>query len=207
MNEIINKFLLAGDTFMPKIHLRQDTALSKPEFIYSGCVPFTKNNQRIQKVKETRDSRHIYQSELDYARFQHDMIILNIYQEEQPLIKYYEIRLLILLKIQTKMDMKVDLLQWFLHFLIKKQDVGNANKSANDSTHTVVEIVFGKEQLAGKLHKLVIRTFENLKINSSFRDKIWGADLADMQIISKWLQGNGMEMHSAHNEKQFLVFE
>ena len=59
MNEIINKFLLAGDTFMPKIHLRQDTALSKPEFIYSGCVPFTKNNQRIQKVKETRDSRHI----------------------------------------------------------------------------------------------------------------------------------------------------
>ena len=67
MNEIINKFLLAGDTFMPKIHLRQDTALSKPEFIYSGCVPFTKNNQRIQKVKETRDSRHIYQSELDYA--------------------------------------------------------------------------------------------------------------------------------------------
>ena len=71
----------------------------------------------------------------------------------------------------------------------------------------MVEIVFGKEQLAGKLHKLVIRTFENLKINSSFRDKIWGADLADMQIISKWLQGNGMKMHSAHNEKQFVVFE
>ena len=30
MNEIINKFLLAGDAFMPKIHLRQDAALSKP---------------------------------------------------------------------------------------------------------------------------------------------------------------------------------
>ena len=120
MNEIINKFLLAGDAFMPKIHLRQDAALSKPGFIYSGGVPFTKNNQRIQKVKETRDSRHIYQSELDYACFQHDMIILNIYQEEQPLIEYYEIRLLILLKIQTKMDLKVDLVQWFLHFLRKK---------------------------------------------------------------------------------------
>ena len=36
MNEIVNKFLLAGD-FMPEIHLRQ------PGFTYSACGPFTKN--------------------------------------------------------------------------------------------------------------------------------------------------------------------
>ena len=49
MSEIANKFLLAGNQFMPKIHLRQ------PRFTYSACGPFTKNKERIQKFKETRD--------------------------------------------------------------------------------------------------------------------------------------------------------
>ena len=47
MNEIVNKFLLVGDKFMPKIHLRQ------PGFIYSACGPFKKSKERIQKFKET----------------------------------------------------------------------------------------------------------------------------------------------------------
>ena len=51
MNDIINKFLLAGDKFMPEMHLRQ------PGFTYSACGPFTKNEERIQKFKETGDSR------------------------------------------------------------------------------------------------------------------------------------------------------
>ena len=36
MNNIINKFLLAGDKFTPEMHLRQ------PHFTYSACAPFTK---------------------------------------------------------------------------------------------------------------------------------------------------------------------
>ena len=64
---MINKFLSPGDTFMPEIHLRQ------PGFTYSACVPFTKNKQRIQKFKQTGDSRYIYKNELDKACFQHDM--------------------------------------------------------------------------------------------------------------------------------------
>ena len=67
MNEIINRFLLAGDKFMPEMHLR------KPGFTYSACGPFTKNNERIKKFKETGNSRYIYQNELDKACFQHDM--------------------------------------------------------------------------------------------------------------------------------------
>ena len=47
MNEIVNKFLLAGDKVMPEMHLK------RPEFTYSVCGPFTKNNERIQKFKET----------------------------------------------------------------------------------------------------------------------------------------------------------
>ena len=46
MNEIVNKFLLAGDKSMPEMHLKQ------PGFTYSACRPFTKNKKRIQKFKE-----------------------------------------------------------------------------------------------------------------------------------------------------------
>ena len=73
MNEIVNKFLLAGDIFMPEMHLKQSAALGKPGFTYSACGPFTKNKERIQKFKETGDPRYIYRNELDKACFQHDM--------------------------------------------------------------------------------------------------------------------------------------
>ena len=51
MNDIINKFLLAGDKFMPEMHLRQ------LGFTYSTCGPFTENKERIQKFKQTGESR------------------------------------------------------------------------------------------------------------------------------------------------------
>ena len=40
MNEIINKSLLAGDKFMPEMHLRQ------PSFTYSACGTFTKTKNK-----------------------------------------------------------------------------------------------------------------------------------------------------------------
>ena len=58
MNEAVNTFLLAGDKFMSEMHLKQ------PEFTYSACRPFTKNKERIQKFKETRDSRYIHRNKL-----------------------------------------------------------------------------------------------------------------------------------------------
>ena len=67
MNEIVSKFLLAGNKFMPEMHLRM------PRFTYNACEPFTKNKEIIQKFKETGDSLYIYQDELDKACFQHDM--------------------------------------------------------------------------------------------------------------------------------------
>ena len=50
MNEIVNKFLLAGDKFMPEIHLKQ------PGFICSACGTFTKNKERIKKTIFTKMS-------------------------------------------------------------------------------------------------------------------------------------------------------
>ena len=44
-------------------------------------------------------------------------------------------------------------------------------------------------QLADELHKPIIRKFKKRKVHSSFRDNIWGADLADMQLLSKFNKG------------------
>ena len=44
MNNVINKCLLAGDKFIPEMHLRQ------PRFVYSACGPFTRHKERIKKI-------------------------------------------------------------------------------------------------------------------------------------------------------------
>ena len=66
MNESINKFLLAGDKFMPEMHLRQ------PGFTHSACGPVTKNRERIEKFMQTGNTDFIYKNELNKACFQHD---------------------------------------------------------------------------------------------------------------------------------------
>ena len=48
MNETVNKFLLAGDKFIPEMHLKQ------PGFTYSACGQFIKNKERIQNSKNMR---------------------------------------------------------------------------------------------------------------------------------------------------------
>ena len=67
MNEIINKFLLVGDKFMPKMHLKQ------PGFSYSACGQLKNNKERIEKFVKTANTDFIYKNELDKACFQHDM--------------------------------------------------------------------------------------------------------------------------------------
>ena len=67
MNEIVNKFLLADDKFMPEMHLKQ------PGFTNSVCGPFTKNKERIEKFMQTKNTDFIYRNELDKVCFQHNM--------------------------------------------------------------------------------------------------------------------------------------
>ena len=67
MNEVVNKFLLVGDKFMPEMHLKQ------PGFTHSACGPFTQTEKRIEKFMLTGDTNFIYKNELDKACFQYDM--------------------------------------------------------------------------------------------------------------------------------------
>ena len=77
MNENVNKFLLVGDKFMPEMHLKQ------PGFIYSACGPFTKNKERIEKFRQTRNTDFIYENEIDKACFQHN----RAYGKSKDLVK------------------------------------------------------------------------------------------------------------------------
>ena len=52
---------------MPEMHFKESGST------YSAYKPFTKNKERIKKIKETENSRYIYQNELYKACFQHDM--------------------------------------------------------------------------------------------------------------------------------------
>ena len=65
MNEIVNKFLLAEEKFMPEMHLKQSG------FTYSACGPFIKDKERIQK--QTGDAKYIYRNQLDKGCFQYDL--------------------------------------------------------------------------------------------------------------------------------------
>ena len=67
MNEIVNKLLLAGEKFMPELHLKQ------LGFTYSVCGPFTKNKERTEKFMQTGNTDFIYRNQLDKACIQHDM--------------------------------------------------------------------------------------------------------------------------------------
>ena len=46
MNETVSKILIAGDKFMPEMHLRQ------PGFTYSACGPFMKNKKEYRSLKK-----------------------------------------------------------------------------------------------------------------------------------------------------------
>ena len=104
MNNVISKFLLAGDKFMPEMHLRQ------PQFTCSACGPFTKHKQRIQKFKETGDTNYIYKNELDKACFAHDAA----YSDSKDLTKrtvadkILKNKAFDIAKIQNMMDIKED---------------------------------------------------------------------------------------------------
>ena len=71
MNEIVNKFLLVVDKFIPEMHLRQ------PGFTYSACGPFTKNKGRIENFMKTGNTGFIYEIKFAFKMIWF-MEILNI---------------------------------------------------------------------------------------------------------------------------------
>ena len=149
MNNVTNKFLLAGDKLMPEMHLRQ------PQFTYSVCEPFTKHKQRIQKFKETGDTNYIYKNELDKACFAHDAV----YSDSKDLIKrtvadkIFKNRAFNIAK-----DKKYDGYQRGLASMVYKFfDKKTAGRGVK---HVNTKFTPQNQHLAEELHKPIIRKFE-----------------------------------------------
>ena len=181
MSNTINKLLLAGDKFMPEIHLRQ------PQFIYSACGPFTKHEQRIQKFKETGDTNYIYKNELDKACFVHDAA----YSDSKYLTKRTVADKILKIKaFDIAKDPKYDGYQRGLASMVYKFfDSKVSSPDKKSLKHVNTKLIPQDEQLADELLKPVIIKFKKRKVYSAFKNNIWGADLADMQLLSKYNKG------------------
>ena len=178
MNNVINKFLLAGDKFIPEMNLRQ------PQFVYSACGPFTSHKERIKEFKRTGDTRYIYRNELDKACFQHD----SAYADHKDLInrteadkvlgdKAYDIAL------NPEHDGYQRGLASMVYKFFDKKSTGSGFKKLKNTTELSSSI------LADELHKPIIRKFNKRKVYSQFKDNIWGVDLEDTQSLSRKNKG------------------
>ena len=78
----------------------------------------------------------------------------------------------------------IDLLRWFMNYLINKKSVDGAIKGEIISNLRLLD--FATRESAEEFFKLTIRKFEKRKVPSSFKDKIGDSFLADMQLISKY---------------------
>ena len=178
MNNIINKFLLAGDKFMPEMHLRQ------PQFTYSACGPFTKHKQRIQRFKKTGDTTYIYKNELDKACFTHNAA----YSDRKYLTKRTVADKILRDKtFNIAKDPKYDGYQRRLVSMVYK--FFDKKSKGSVAKHVNTKRIPQNEQLADELHKPIIRKLKKRKIYSAFKDNIWAADLADMQLLSRYNKG------------------
>ena len=170
MNEITNKFLLVGDTFMPEMHLRQS------RFAYSACAPFTRQKERIREFKRTGRINLLYKNALDKACFKHDAAYTK-YKDVENRSKADD-------KLKNSAydiasNLEYDGYQRGLASIVYKffnSKVAPRNKTISSKGTKEVNTILAEELL-----KPVIRKFNKTKVYSQFKDNIWGVDL----VLSK----------------------
>ena len=179
MNNVINKFLLVGDKFIPEMHLRQS------QFVYSACGPFTRYKERIKVFKRTGDTRYIYRNELNKACFQHD----SAYADHKDLINRTKADKVLRDKAYNiasnpKYDGYQRGLASMVYKFFDKKSMGSGTAKPSS-----LERIASSSILADELHKPIIKKFEKRKVYSQFKDNIWGVDLADMQSLRRKNKG------------------
>ena len=162
--------MLAGDKFMPEMHLRQ------PQFVYSACGPFTRHKERIKKLNK-QVIRVIF-IEMNLIKLVFNTILLIQYADHKDLINRRKSN-----KVLKDKDHNIASnsgydgyqrgLASMVYKFFDKKSMGSGIKK--DSSLI----------LADELHKPVIKKFNKRKVYSQFKDNIWGVDLADTQSLSK----------------------
>ena len=138
----------------------------------------------MQKFKQTGDLKYIYKNELNKACFQHDMAYGDFkgLKKRTATDKVLRDKAFNIAKNPKYDGYQGGLASTVCKFFDKKTEGGSvtlANKSAIKSPPQ-------NKQLADELHKTIIRKFKKRKVYSAFKDNIWAADLADMQLIGKF---------------------
>ena len=152
MNGIVNKFLVAGDKFMPEMHLKQ------PGFTYSACGPFNKNKERTEQFMQPGNTNFIYRNELDKTCFQHNMA----YGKSKDLTKRTQSDKVLRDKaFKIESDPKYDGYHRGLASMIYMSFYKKSSGKGVDA-----ELNY---QLANELHRQIIRKFGQRKVYSSFR--------------------------------------
>ena len=176
-SDIINKFLLIGDKFMPEIHL-WDPKVKK----YSACAPFTRHQQRINDFMKDGRISHIAKNKLEAVCFQHD----SAYAKHKDRLNRKQSDIVLknkALKIAT--DPEVNGYQRSLAAMVYKFFNERTKGSGIESGNRFPE----NKKLAEELQKPIIKNFKRRKVYSSFKDNICGVDLAGMTLISKFNKG------------------
>ena len=163
MNKIVNKFLLAGEKFKPKLHLRQ---LGLP---YSTCRRFVKHRESIQKFRKTNNLKHLYRKELDKSCFGRDAV----YSDSKDLAKGTILdKVLKDRAYEIATNPNCDGYQRGLASMVYK--------FFDKKTWSGVSV---NRFVAEELLEPVIKKFKRRKVYPRFTDNIWAADLAKMSSI------------------------
>ena len=140
---------------------------------------FTRHKDIISKFIKTGDTDYIYKNELDKVCFAHDAAnndfkdMKNRTAPDKILReKAYKIAK------DPKYSGSQRGLASMVYKFFDKKTAGSGVKSIPQN-----------EQLAEELHKPIIKKFKKRKVYSIFKNYIWSADLAEMQLISKFNKG------------------
>ena len=164
MNKIIDKFLLTGDKFISKLHLRQ------PGFTYSACGPFTEHRQRIKKIRETGNLKRLCRSESHKACYLHNAA----YSDSKDMAKGT-----ISDKIRKDRHFQIDMNRNYDGY--QRALASMVYKFFDKKTGLRVSV---NEHLAEELHKPVIKKFKRRKVYARFKGNIWAANVAERESLS-----------------------
>ena len=169
-NDIIHKFLLIGDKFMPEMHFWDPKVKN-----YSACGLFTRDQQKINEFMKDGRLSHIAKNRLDAACFQHD----SAYAKYKDRLNRKQSDIVLKSKaLEIATDPRVNAYQRGLASMVYK--FFNERTKGSGIENKI---------LAEELHKPIIKKFKRRKVYSSFKNNIWDVDLADMTLISKFNKG------------------
>ena len=166
MNEIVNRFLLAEDKFMLEMLLKNQN------FLIMLVVHLLKTKKRLKNLCK-QEIQIIFTRTIWIKLVQHDMA----YDGYKDLVKRTESDEVLRDKtFKIASNPKYDGYERGLASMVYK---GFDKKSVDSDIKSM-----SNQQLADEIHKSIIKIFKRCKVYSSFKDSIWGSDLADMQLIS-----------------------